>query len=781
MEYPPIASDAFLNHPAVKLHEEYVRLHGPRHPNPFKLVDARPEAKNTSDDEIYQTFPELRQKLPRGLCYVVQDNRLLTMVCGIPKFGYWTPEDRVLYQRGGPAFSVDSFSVVWLMEKVNGEMMHFSALPSKSPNHEDRLIVVGSKNVHMIVNVPDDKMGDTETLISICNHLYKGTRYSFARAMLLQLSNEWKQNAALQANWTTFLDFLATNQYTAVAEACDAARMEHLVRYERPCIYWIGYRSYNDRAFFPTTPPAMHNTLAQWGCLTPHLTECRTPMQLAEGLNKYKHAPNSEGCVVYEIDPATGEVVFLGKHKNAEYVWVRAMRQVAQRIAGSPDTFVSPADAARTMKDRFHDFHQPLTEEQRSYAARFCAWVFTQVRQKPEFADQVRSQFMKVKDQFDTLAISDALLSPSMPDSRGHFPLLTVVGSPCPGCGKTTLTQWLKQVWTEMGCEVIVVASDDFVHLGTNKRQGFLNALANTFQKVKRTHDKHPQTKQVVIVDKFNNYQNRQDLCRGKNNARQIFARRVFVGVASVQEEKGQAPQVDLPSTIDMALDRVMKRTAHPALGPDSELVKQGEAAVRGLLTQMASDWSVPREEEEYDDVTVFSMTMELEEAQTQVQAWARREVSKEITQRPMVPIPPTLPPGSYYAVKLDNDIVLPRDVMDHLKLTNQQPRPSLHVTLAYRPSAEEHARWKPWLGCPVQLTASTWAVDSQCLAIKIDTLSPLASRDIVWPPLRANLHITTWTSPHTRPVYANELVTKQEACRVLSSPFMCQGIVQWL
>lgn len=364
----------------------------------FKLVDVKSSVSN--DDELYLNSPEMRINVPRGLCFIVVDDTVVHVLCGMKKFGYQT--DRV-YR------TMDSTSVtheVWT-EKYNGECFHITAF-KYAQNH---YIVAGSKYAHFIV--PEDAIDQ-----AIEDH-YQGQRYQFGVRML--------QSMVKQHNIADIVSYVTSEHCTFVAESC-ALSSPHIVSYHEDVTVFFAITHYpltGDAYNVHCTPDMTGVVFASLGL---HTTE---PIKVAVDENKelmqaYTDKKNCEGAVVYCMD-VSGNVTFVYKHKSTEYVYWRAVREKMRRRCTTD-----------VLRRRLHELHVRHSDHAMivNEAVQFNAWC-----RKNYQGNQWSTVFDKwpyVREIFSNVPGLTRDAAEAWFDKRPSAQIqLIAVG--LPACGKTTL------------------------------------------------------------------------------------------------------------------------------------------------------------------------------------------------------------------------------------------------------------------------------------------------------------------------------------------------------
>ena len=296
------------------------------------------------EDKLYKN-DTLRYLIPRGCCFIFINDVFIQGLYGHPKFGYiydYVPKQK------------NDIDKLIFRNKENGECCHWSGFMYDSQYFE----IIGSKNVHLIVRTNNYK----EDL-----KIYTEERYNYAKEIALQIRNEIKDN---QDNLIKILDYFDKTKYTFCGESCNL-KHQHLVKYDINQIYFFavtGKRINENDSLVKLNPLEIDGFFRNYG-LKPVLETIiidikQNPEKLNEIENYYETKLNNEGSVVYQLDNEN-KVIFAYKHKNIDYVYKRALREV-MRNNGDDMSVIT----------RFNQKHviHPEIEEITKWSLRFNAY-----------------------------------------------------------------------------------------------------------------------------------------------------------------------------------------------------------------------------------------------------------------------------------------------------------------------------------------------------------------------------------------------------------------------
>ncbi len=655
------------------------------------------------DDAAYQKSRKLWLTVPRGCAdIVVIDNDTLIwkgFLRGLPKFGY--KEDLSQYQ-----FDHDEKDVAYqvFVTKENGECLHFSCSP-KLP--QGRIIVFGSKNVHaaVIMEKDDDFYTKPEWMEKARQVDYKADRFGFAFALVGQMVAELRSDPQQQGYWTDFLDTIA-NQ-TAIAEACNPERMEHLVKYHRPTIRWLGWRPSDGPGFFVQDPLFMRKKLMSFGFQVPDevrkvsvANDEKSVIDFCHAVSYFQNRHNCEGAVVYTV-LKDGRTVSMYKEKNFDYIRRRAVREKVKQGAST-----------RALTARIRDLHVPYCPGFLEESLEFNAWV--QIRRQTEPDLNVENHYMDLEKQFQNVPLEERERLLERWNTEGDdTKLIFIVGAPCQGSGKTRLANVLTYILSASGIPTERISQDD---CGGNRR--------NFLQKI--NHAAKNKNLKALVIDKYNNAENRRDY-------RQIQSRQMFVGFHHPE---------GLDSMIQSCVERIQVRgNGHLSLRPDDK------TDLKAILESFAKKWTFPTEDEGFHAQISLSVTdtifeqiravldeaarAHLLDSEIKVsdavilqgleehKAYETRCSRQSIVKKVGIMERPTL----YWKIELEPEPI--RQLWTFLKMLPEFVlQPSFHVTLVYfqnKVDKDLDDRWKQQEGKTMEVTASRLVWSDRCAALLVD------------------------------------------------------------
>src|SRR5947207_4330861 len=277
----------------------------------FTLIDAKlPRFK---EESLYED-KRIHYLVPRGLCFVFANNEYVHKLYGHPKFG----------NEGDFKHGYNNKLIVQKVfhRKENGECAHLSSFRYKNQLY----LLLGSKNVHAVFR-PNNIAEDVK--------LYTEARYDFATKITTCFNNIYGQNIAKQINIVA--DYIANAQNTFCFEAC-LLDSQHLVKYDADTLLFFGITGsmYCDNGSLCMNPLEDDNFFKKFNLKTVSETITTRSGFLQEDEQKIasiiENGENSEGAVVNCLDK-NGKVIYVYKHKNFTYVFMRAVREQMRKKA----------------------------------------------------------------------------------------------------------------------------------------------------------------------------------------------------------------------------------------------------------------------------------------------------------------------------------------------------------------------------------------------------------------------------------------------------------------
>ena len=610
--------------------------------------------KQRPDDIAYERSKLLWETITRGCAdisivdfrggggYDVGDDnptvRWTGRLRGFHKFGY--AEDHT-YEFPHTKEDISSFIFT---TKENGECFHI--LPSPCLNGKGRLIIFGSKNVHAAVFVENDHDFYTKPwLEDLRSSTFPEERYNFAFQLVGQLILEVQKNQKLQNLWSEFLTLMENN--TAIAEACDVSRTEHLVQYKDAQMFWLGWKTPDVCGFLSESPVSMRNKFQYFGFNVPH-NIIDVPASDTVLFDSTKHyfqtAANSEGAVVYVVS-TNGCVVSMYKEKNFDYVRRRAVREQVKSGASS-----------LKLQYRIESLHVPYTKEFLQTALEFNAWVQMRIFRGLTTLRDVDQSFITQEQSF--ASISQAERDRSIIDWDSNVKskkIIIIVGAPCQGCGKTRFSNVLTHVLNQIlktgmsKTETMTESNESKTATITESNESKTATMTESGRpagpgatetakhrpstKLKKTPSTDPVCRvsqddcqgqrklflqtvakkvddpniQIVIIDKYNNGQN----CKDYESLQGI---KIFVGFFHPQDEEYEIDDagygkdllpVRRPNLIEHCMKNIQSRgNCHKSLR-FSDMSKDD---LYSTLQSFSSKWFFPYESSGFDRVIELSV-----------------------------------------------------------------------------------------------------------------------------------------------------------------------------
>jgi hypothetical protein len=433
----------------------------------FRVDDYRTVADN--DEAYYAKTQSL--DLRRGVAAVYNNDDLLFLLSGLPKFGY-------VNDVFTPPSPVPCHKRVYTM-KENGEAGHLAFFPFEGRWYA----IVGSKNVHIVLSLINFT-ADLDVYQNI-----EGTRldYAIANAKLLQRFHP----AILFNTDRDFMKYLYDNNYTIVFEAI---YNNHIVEYdsEKVIAFAITYPQ-GEHEGLALSPNLALAILAQEGFNTPKfdMVDIVDTTGIEALDDKYEKLDNSEGAVVYEVSEE-GIVVKIYKHKNHVYIVRRMARELIKRQASY---------LAWTQRFANIHFDAGYLESEIKRLLAFYVWVNANVTNVPNannaWADNMQTAFKDLLKEFNSNATTEEIeqLCTKAPfvlrggsNTEDHAILLVGIQ----GSGKTTMRNELVKAFGRKSCAY--VNQDEL----NGKRKAFILALKKNKGK-------------IMIVDKCNHLRRLRD------------------------------------------------------------------------------------------------------------------------------------------------------------------------------------------------------------------------------------------------------------------------------
>lgn len=402
-----------------------------------KVDDYRVDPRHCrgGDDEFYSKANNLKM-LPRGLAFIFYLGHLLTIVCGLPKFGDESNKPACVVNTD----DYEEVKIVFL-EKANGECFHLGGATTPSGV---KLWIFGSKNVHFTARVGHE----LEDISKLKEERYEQARKS--AELFIELGKDYKLDD-LHA-------YLSKTGNTIVAETT-FDNNQHLVKYSKNDILGFAITNYRDfqEGYTAEEPEEGIKIMQSFGLTTvPYdviytdkISNPEFEAQQEVQMEKIFNKTNSEGMVKYVVHRRPdGKLVttMVTKCKAWKYVYERACREKTMSRA-----------SLKVFHDRFSNFHlkdklgkevHDTTVEEMLHMYAYChstwdhndwssirsSWCTVWERFQKTTPEE-RSKYMEALEKWD--------LDRQKPivDTQIRFQAVGI-----PGCSKTTLLKALMQL-----------------------------------------------------------------------------------------------------------------------------------------------------------------------------------------------------------------------------------------------------------------------------------------------------------------------------------------------
>lgn len=412
--------------------------------NQIKFVTIDVKLNRFKEDLLYED-EVIRTLIPRGLCFIFADDFHVFTIYGHPKFG-----NKGDYNNRN--LNIDNFKKIF-RSKENGECAHWGAFIYEEQIFE----VYGSKNVHMIVrssNVEDDLK------------LYTDMRYDFALKMG-SLINKY--------NKTLALEYLTSTGHTLCGEGC-FNDSQHLIHYETTKMYFFAVTNKRNYPTDPITiisPILIDDLIIQLGLdkvLETYI--CNNIMESSQIEKYFETNENSEGSVVNCVDES-GNLIYVYKHKNFDYVFKRALREqmkkfaTTQKILRRFDNLHIVHSNYNTMVNWALNFNayyrQGLKDDEKKLF--FKNWV-TQTQLFEALNGNVKLELLNKHNEYEK--------------TQPTLEVIMFVGMP--GSGKSFMARTLKKILERNNKKVIHLEQDMFYHMGKNASKHYEKSIENAIK-----------------------------------------------------------------------------------------------------------------------------------------------------------------------------------------------------------------------------------------------------------------------------------------------------------
>lgn len=527
----------------------------------FTLVDTKLHSYGGDEDKIYRD-DRIRLLIPRGLCFIFADNVWVYTLYGHPKFGnygdYISSSNKIEH------------TTKIFRSKENGECAHWGAFELNGVIYE----VYGSKNVHMIVR-SNNVMEDLE------NQAYKEQRYGYSTKMAILINKQYKE-AAIQ--------FLVKSRDTLCGEGC-FTDSQHFVKYTESIIFFFavtGKRSNLSDSIVKISPREIDSFIVSLGLIPVRETIIvSSTEQMSAVENHFELLENSEGAVVSCVDN-DGNVVYMYKHKNFDYVFRRALREQMKNKALTP-RILKRFDELHIVHPNFKGmvewalkfnafYKQGITDTEREHF--FDNWV-TWEEVFSKLSESEMEHFVVVNNECERIEM-EKLEVEKMEQERIELELIRkasnkkqinfVICIGPPGSGKSSMGRILKGALELHGLVVRHLEQDMFN--GNNK----------TYQKEIEKAIANDSVDYLILTKSNHNHHVRNDTYSTLSKCKRKSSR-TYILLTSGNE--------DMTATENICVERVMKRgNAH------ATLYGKSEAEIRGIIRNFTKSWETLNSDE---------------------------------------------------------------------------------------------------------------------------------------------------------------------------------------
>lgn len=451
------------------------------------------------DDKIYENNYNLIKELPRGLCIVQNNDKIIYILYGLRKFGY----NDHLYSEINKSLIVKE---IWTT-KENGECCHFGAFSENNENY----FIIGSKNVHLVVrknNILDDLK------------LYNEQRYLFAKEItelfVTTISNNIREK---------LFQYLLSSGQTFCAESI-SSKHQHMVKYEKFGLIFYGITSSlqnNQDILTSMNPLEAKKIFKKIGLATVDRIDeviVDDKIKRLKIMSYFETIENSEGAVVYGIN-SNNEVIYMYKHKNLWYIKMRAVREILKKRKNNI-----------CLEHRLRNLHIEIDNLDNFIIKMkaFNSWLHNNL--SDEDWHTLQDSFLKLLDKFSLVPETTYLeiINSSKIDIHEQ---LQIILMGIPGSGKSTIGRTLTTLFNG-----IFINQDDF----EGKAQKFHNKISDSSKS---------SNKETLIIDKsMHNMSVRKNALEALNKKGRV----IIIQFQHPEDDDG------IENQIKLCIERIIKR-----------------------------------------------------------------------------------------------------------------------------------------------------------------------------------------------------------------------------
>jgi len=381
-----------------------------------ELIDVKVFTKRGPDDQVYDTYAKVREKVARGNCFLnVTHGKKKGIRCilqALKKFtgGLGDDDDR---DRGDNhtwkryfTQPLENAVKIVATRKANGEAAHLSCIELDS----QKLICAGSKNVHLLIR----NRGDIS--------YYRGDRYRIASEICHSVMDRLEEIGPEESD--RLLSFMVKTKYTAVFEILVSTHqhVEDLSHLDKPQMKFITWTSSDveptAQQQMCTLPPHIGIEIARALRLDTIDYDVLDAADVDARMKQIRAGYKYEGEVLYFLDEKDN-VFGLLKKKTVWYIICRAIREKAKNAAVSlvknKSTF-SHGRLNNNIEKRLNDIQSwlGLSEEAvvkwKVLGIDFCKWILERVDQGEKTSYDIGDFFPVLWKEFlETQGKSDVI------------------------------------------------------------------------------------------------------------------------------------------------------------------------------------------------------------------------------------------------------------------------------------------------------------------------------------------------------------------------------------
>jgi adenylate kinase family enzyme len=676
------------------------------------------------EDELYNN-PEIHLLIPRGLCFIFVNQMFAHAIYGHPKFGNFGD-----YINSTTELKLTTYR--YFRRKENGECVHWSAFQYDSIVYE----VIGSKNVHLVVRASHFEEDIKQ---------FTDLRYSFATKMGNAINN------SVQNNISKILTYFLATGTTFCAESC-FIDSQHIVAYDKTKIFFFAVtkkREQQSDSFVVIHPRQIDTFFTELG-LQPvaETIVCNTEDDIKNAEHYFESQKNSEGAVVY-CTHDDQKVDYVYKHKNYDYIFMRALREQMRKMAPT----------SRILK-RFAELHivHPDLQQMTDQALKFNAYY--RLLKSENFFEQWVTHFANFK--LLTTDEQQSLLDKfnEIEKSVGTLNVIMFVGFP--GSGKSFLARSLKELLQSSvkdGEKVVHLEQDMFFNKGKSASKEYDKAIQIAMNDPAVTY---------LLLSKSNH------CTQVRNKTYEILSKcsknvdRTYVVMSAGNMES----TTNIERTSEICVDRIMNRGfAHTSLFGKTEsevrtllqniFFKQWEPLTENESVYQVIDIDIEDNKESVVASCVYQLqnfgmlTENLTPCLTSV--FEKIKAEDELQSKTNIK---NLKYGVGYDAIVFDGLIFKNKILENESIKHKidqnllVAKDEFHITLHYYGCVSEDKASPFTSGTEYKIHIVGYVVDSNALALVVELPDDVSEKP-------TTPHITFALGPNIKPVYSKTLIEK--------------------